>query len=84
MGCETERRTRFPLPFPAERFYLVFGIFLIVRYARFFDDSSVYFRYVDNLLFLDIGLTYNAGEFVEGIRAPSSHFFGIKSPRSRG
>jgi hypothetical protein len=34
------------------------------------DDAFVYFRYADNLLFLNLGLVYNQGEFVEGFSSP--------------
>jgi hypothetical protein len=34
------------------------------------DDAFVYFRYVDNLLFLKLGLVYNGGEYVEGFSSP--------------
>jgi len=34
------------------------------------DDAFVYFRYVDNLLFLKQGLVYNGGEYVEGFSSP--------------
>ena len=69
-GGEPASQPRFPIPSSAEWFYLILGIFLVVRYAWFFDDSFIYYRYVDNLLFLDIGLTFNAGEFVEGYTSP--------------
>ncbi len=53
-----------------EWLYLAVGLCLIFRYRWLFDDSHIYYRYVDNLLFLDAGLTYNAGEFVEGFSSP--------------
>ena len=34
------------------------------------DDSYVYFRYVDNLVFLGNGLVYNRGEYLEGFSSP--------------
>lgn len=34
------------------------------------DDSFIYFRYVDNLLFLKRGLVFNPGEYVEGFSSP--------------
>jgi hypothetical protein len=46
------------------------GLALVVRYRWYFDDAFIYFRYVDNFLFLKIGLTYNAGEYVEGYSSP--------------
>ncbi|MFT5052075.1 MAG: hypothetical protein ACI8QZ_003507 [Chlamydiales bacterium] len=60
-----------PRPVALEWFLLALGLALVVRYRWLFDDSFVYFRYVDNLLFLDAGLTYNAGEFVEGFSSPA-------------
>ena len=53
-----------------EWLYFAIGLALIVRYRWLFDDSFVYFRYVDNRLFLDAGLGYNAGAFVEGYTRP--------------
>ncbi len=40
------------------------------RYRWMMDDAFIYFRYVDNLVFLGRGLVYNAGEFVEGFSSP--------------
>lgn len=57
-------------PSPLEWFYLAAGLFLAMSYLWFLDDAFVYFRYVDNLLFLRIGLVYNAGEYVEGYSSP--------------
>ncbi len=57
-------------PTPLEWFYLVGGLFLAMSYLWFMDDAFIYFRYVDNLLFLKLGLVYNAGEFVEGYSSP--------------
>lgn len=34
------------------------------------DDATIYFRYIDNWLFLDRGLVFNAGEYVEGYTSP--------------
>jgi len=34
------------------------------------DDAYIYFRYIDNLLFLRAGLVFNQGEFVEGFSSP--------------
>jgi hypothetical protein len=45
-------------------------VLLTVAYFWWIDDAFVYFRYVDNLLFLRIGLVYNAGEYVEGFTSP--------------
>lgn len=58
------------LPSASEWVCLVAGSFLIVHYAWLMDDAFVYFRYVDNLLFLKLGLIYNAGEYVEGFSSP--------------
>ena len=49
---------------------LVCGIVLTLRYRWLLDDAFVYYRYLDNLLFLDIGLVYNHGEYVEGFSSP--------------
>ena len=57
-------------PSPIEWLCLVAGLALVHRYFWILDDAFVYFRYVDNLLFLDAGLTYNRGEFVEGFSSP--------------
>ena len=46
------------------------GIVLTLRYRWLLDDAFIYYRYVDNLLFLDIGLVYNQGEYVEGFSSP--------------
>lgn len=59
-----------PRPAPLEWFFLVGGLFLVVHYRWLMDDAFVYFRYVDNLLFLKQGLVYNGGEFVEGFSSP--------------
>ena len=49
---------------------LAVGLVLTLRYRWLLDDAFVYFRYIDNLLFLKIGLVYNQGEFVEGFSSP--------------
>jgi len=59
-----------PRPTALEWLYLAAGLALVVRYRWTMDDSFVYFRYVDNLLFLKLGLVYNAGEYVEGFSSP--------------
>jgi hypothetical protein len=64
------RLRRFPRPTLLETVYLLGGAVLSVVYAWWMDDAFIYFRYVDNLLFLDIGLVYNAGEYVEGYSSP--------------
>ncbi len=46
------------------------GIVLTLRYRWLLDDAFVYFRYIDNFLFLDLGLVYNQGEYVEGFSSP--------------
>ena len=53
-----------------EAFVLTMGVFLTMRYSWLMDDAFVYFRYVDNLVFLDYGLVYNKGEYVEGFSSP--------------
>jgi hypothetical protein len=60
----------FPRPTALEWLYLAIGLTLVVRYRWLMDDSFVYFRYVDNLLFMKLGLVYNAGEYVEGFSSP--------------
>lgn len=62
---EPMRRTQ-----PVEWLFLALGAVLVWRYRFFFDDGFVYFRYVDNLLFLKLGLVYNQGEYVEGYSSP--------------
>lgn len=57
-------------PSASECICLVAGLFFVNHYAWLLDDAFVYFRYVDNLLFLDFGLVYNAGEYVEGYSSP--------------
>jgi len=61
---------RFPRPTGLEWLCLVAGILLTLAYAWFLDDAFVYFRYVDNLLYLGRGLVFNEGEFVEGYSSP--------------
>lgn len=63
-------RTRIAVPRPHEWLLILLGIALVVRYRWIIDDAFVYFRYVDNLLFLSMGLVFNAGEFVEGFSSP--------------
>ncbi|GIW42690.1 MAG: hypothetical protein KatS3mg076_3267 [Candidatus Binatia bacterium] len=46
------------------------GLVLLWRYRWILDDAFVYFRYIDNFLFLDLGLVYNRGEYVEGYSSP--------------
>jgi hypothetical protein len=53
-----------------EWFYIVGGLFLAMSYFWFIDDAFIYYRYVDNLVFLGNGLVYNQGEYVEGFSSP--------------
>lgn len=57
-------------PAALEWLCLVVGLFLVLHYAWLMDDAYIYFRYVDNALFLGYGLVYNAGEYVEGFSSP--------------
>lgn len=65
------RPSRLPRPAPVEWLLLLLGLALVVRYRWLFDDAFVYFRTVDNLLFLKAGLVFNAGERVEGYSSPA-------------
>ena len=56
---------------PTEWLALGVGLFLTLRYAWLMDDAFVFFRYVDNLLFLERGLVFNEGEYVEGFSSPA-------------
>jgi hypothetical protein len=56
---------------PTEWLCLAVGLVLVIQYAWFLDDAFVYFRYVDNLLYLGYGLVFNAGEYVEGYSSPA-------------
>ena len=58
------------LPSLVEFVYLVLGLALVYQYRWIFDDSFVYYRYVDNALFTGAGLVANAGEYVEGFTSP--------------
>jgi hypothetical protein len=42
------------------------GLTLVFHYEWLMDDAFVYYRYIDNWLFLNIGLVYNQGEYTEG------------------
>jgi len=55
---------------PIEWLFLVVSLVLTWRYGWILDDAFVYFRYVDNWLFLERGLVFNFGEFVEGYTSP--------------
>jgi hypothetical protein len=59
------------VPHPLEWGCLLVGAILVVQYDWIMDDAFVYFRYVDNLLFLDLGLVYNPGEYIEGYSSPA-------------
>jgi hypothetical protein len=59
-----------PRPSRLEWVCLALGLALVWRYRFLYDDAFVYFRYVDNALFMDLGLVYNQGEFVEGYTSP--------------
>jgi len=61
---------KIPRPSLVEWLYLVGGLLLLFRYMWVVDDAFIYFRYIDNLLFLKIGLVYNMGEYVEGYSSP--------------
>jgi hypothetical protein len=63
-------RPRFPRPSLVEWLCLAGGVLLSIHYAWLMDDAFIYFRYVDNLLYLGHGLVYNAGEYVEGFSSP--------------
>jgi len=49
---------------------LAIGLILSQHYAWLLDDAFIYFRYVDNFLFLKLGWVMNQGEFVEGCSSP--------------
>jgi len=59
-----------PRPAPVEWLCLIGGLFLVIHYSWLMDDAFVYYRYVDNLLYLGYGLVFNAGEYVEGFSSP--------------
>jgi len=59
-----------PRPTTLEWLCLAGGLLLMLCYAWLLDDAFVFFRYVDNLLFLDRGLVFNEGEYVEGFSSP--------------
>jgi hypothetical protein len=64
------RSRGWPRPSSLEWFLLLLGTLLTLQQAWLLDDAFIYFRYADNLLYLDRGLTYNDGEFVEGYSSP--------------
>ena len=61
---------RLPRPSPLEWVLLAGGLGLVIHHRWLFDDAFVYFRYVDHWVFLDSGLVYNRGEYVEGYSSP--------------
>ncbi|HUD71718.1 MAG TPA: hypothetical protein VMQ62_07110 [Dongiaceae bacterium] len=62
--------SRWPRPTVDEVFCLVAGLTLTLLYAWLLDDAYIYFKYVDNWLFLGRGLVYNPGEYAEGYTSP--------------
>jgi hypothetical protein len=56
---------------PIEWACAILGSILVWAYAWILDDAFVYFRYLDNALFLGYGLVNNAGEYVEGYSSPA-------------
>jgi len=54
----------------AEWVCLIGGTFLVIHQAWLLDDAFIYFRYVDDLVYLGQGLVYNDGEYVEGYSSP--------------
>lgn len=66
----TRVRKLLGVPTPFEWLLLCAGLALTWRYFWFMDDAFVYFRYVDNCLFLGRGLVFNPGEYVEGYSSP--------------
>lgn len=57
-------------PSISEWICLIGGLFLVIHYSWFMDDAFIYYRYVDNLLYLGNGLVFNSGEYVEGFSSP--------------
>ncbi len=57
-------------PSTSEWICLIGGLFLVIHYSWFMDDAFIYFRYLDNLLYLGHGLVFNSGEYVEGFSSP--------------
>jgi hypothetical protein len=66
----SSKSLRFFRPSPVEWMCLIFGVFFSFFYSWVLDDAFIYFRYIDNLIFLKNGLVYNPGEFVEGFSSP--------------
>lgn len=70
VGEAASRAWNFLRPSVCEWACLAAGLFLTVHYMWLYDDAFVYFRYVDNFLFLGFGLVYNQGEYAEGYSSP--------------
>lgn len=72
MDSENTIKKSFPIFKPSliEWSCLLFGVFFSFYYSWVLDDAFIYFRYIDNLIFLNRGLVYNPGEFVEGFSSP--------------
>jgi hypothetical protein len=58
-------------PTPHEWFLIVVLLFFTDRYRWMMDDAFIYFRYIDNLVFLGRGLVFNPEEYVEGFTSPA-------------
>lgn len=67
---ERDGATAWPRVTRVEWLFLVVALVASQRYAWLLDDAFVYFRYVDNCLFLKLGWVFNRGEFVEGYSSP--------------
>ncbi|MCC7012136.1 MAG: hypothetical protein IT454_06225 [Planctomycetes bacterium] len=63
-------RQRFPRPTAIEWAALAASLFFTLQYSWLLDDAFIYFRYVDNLVYLGRGLVFNEGEYVEGYSSP--------------
>jgi hypothetical protein len=63
-------RAELARPTAFEWLCLLVGLGLVWTYAWFMDDAFVYFRYVDNLVWLGLGPVYNHGEWAEGYSSP--------------
>jgi hypothetical protein len=57
-------------PRPHEWVLLALLLFMTRHYFWLMDDAFIYFRYIDNLVFLQRGLVFNPGEYVEGFSSP--------------
>lgn len=73
MAAERDGTTGFRPAAPTllEWIYLLVGGVLVFVYRWYMDDAFIYYRYIDNWLYLDAGLTYNLGEYVEGYSSPA-------------